>query len=269
MSKVDEEVPHMPRKAEILERAVEIFMLEHPGAPTPEEEELREGSYWERARLDLMTGFRSQLEEYLAFLESEAESIRDELGVKPAPPPKTVRELEEQVESLSGRLTETKKRLRETEKALEELKVIKIPPVEVKAPPPRIMLTPSEIKRLEDTFRASLSAAGLYPPRFISEFRVEVDAIKVLPYVAARDRIEDLAKEIIARAAPPRIPTVPRRRVPYPYIPPALEAVELEADFKVFLTECGITMEDYRRLEHTGKLVMREEYRRWKARPYS
>jgi len=64
---------------------------------------------------------------------------------------------------------------------------------------------------------------------------------------------------------PPPVPRVP----PYPYIPPALEYVELEADFKKFLAECGITMEDYRRLEHVGRITMREEYRRWKLRPYS
>lgn len=271
MSDVAEEVPHMPTKEEILEKAIDLFKKEQiaKGLPpiTPTEDELKEGNWFEAARIELMSGLKSQLEEYLAFLESEAESIRDELGIKPPPPPKEVRELEEQVDSLSLRLVETRRRLLEAKTEIERLRAVKIPPKEVV--PPRKELTKEEIRRLEDVFRASLSAAGLYPPRFISEFRVEIDALKFLPFLEARRGVEEFVKDIIARAAPPRIPTVPARRIPYPYIPPALEAVELEPDFKVFLTECGITMDDYRRLEHVGKLTMREEYRRWKARPYS
>lgn len=264
------EVPHLPKKSEILEKAIGMFkadMVARGLTPiTPTEAELKEGNWFEAARIELMSGVKSQLEEYLVFLESEAESIRDQLGVKPAPPPRTVRELEEQVDSLSARLGETRRRLRETKTEIERLRAVKIPP-KVGVPRPPKELTKEEIGRLQDIFRASISAAGLYPPRFISEFRVEIDAVKFLPFDDARKAIEMLAKEIIARAAPPRIPTVPRRPITYPYVPPPVEMVELEVDFKKFLTEVGITMETYRRLGHIGRFTMRQEYLRWKGGP--
>jgi len=48
------ELPRLPSKEEIARRAVELYMLDHPEAERPEIEELKEGSYWERAKLDLM-----------------------------------------------------------------------------------------------------------------------------------------------------------------------------------------------------------------------
>ena len=84
------ELPHFPTKEEILARATKIFMEERAklGLPplTPEPEELREGSYWERARSELMSGVRTELEKYLSYLETEADKIREELGIeKPLP----------------------------------------------------------------------------------------------------------------------------------------------------------------------------------------
>jgi len=45
----------LPTEDEIRERAIELYFMEHPEATTtPEDSELKEGSYWERARIELM-----------------------------------------------------------------------------------------------------------------------------------------------------------------------------------------------------------------------
>ena len=48
-------VARLPTEKEIYEKAVELFLKENPAVyVTPEKEELKEGSYWDRARLWLM-----------------------------------------------------------------------------------------------------------------------------------------------------------------------------------------------------------------------
>jgi len=100
-----------------------------------------------------------------------------------------------------------------------------------------------------------------------------IEAMRVI----RKDFMARIHEEFVKKLRPPPPPKPPPPEVippptvkpPYPYIPPAVEYVELEAEFQTFLKEVGITMEEYRRLEAIGKFTMREEYRRWKARPYS
>ena len=228
--------PHMPRREEILARAVELFMFDHPGAPTPEEYELREANYWERARLDIMTGIRSQLEEYLASLESEAETVREELGIeKPPPPPERMMELEAEVAGLERRNIEAKRRLREAREEIERLRELKPPPPPPPPPPPVGGLGPDEKRRLEDIFRRTFTEAGIprLPAGAISAFRDELatlqEDLKEVPreraFSLARRRIEDLALTFIPVRPPPPPPIAPppvvAPPVPPVYVPPA------------------------------------------------
>ena len=147
------ELPHLPTKEEILEKATRIFVEEflktHPGEapPTPTEKELKEGSYWDRARRELMSSARSQLEKYLHYLESEAEKIREALKIeKPAPPEERIRELELEVSTLREKYKAARKRLKEAEEEIRRLeeKLRRAPPPPppkppVKAPPPKVL----------------------------------------------------------------------------------------------------------------------------------
>ncbi len=60
-----------PTKDQIEERAKELFFRENPSAPTPEEEELKESSFWESARDDLMRGVDSEALSYVEQMAGE------------------------------------------------------------------------------------------------------------------------------------------------------------------------------------------------------
>ena len=225
-------LPHLPTREEIMERAIKIFQEEymrtHPeakAAPTPTEKELREGSYWERARSELMSGVRPELEKYLHYLEEEAEKVREALGIRPPPElPELMRRLEDleaRYERARERLREAKRQLEEARKKIEELKKPPPPPKppEVKPPPPKPReLSKEEIKRLEDLFRATLfRELGRIPRNAMAEFRVELDAVKTLPYEEAQRVIERLARDIITREIKPPVVRPP---APPVYVPP-------------------------------------------------
>lgn len=276
MSSLAEEVPHMPTKSEILAKALELFHKANPEAPTPEEDELKEGNWFEQARRELMSGLKSQLEGYLAFLEQEAESIRGELGVKPAPPPKEVRELEEQIDIVSSRLQETKTRLREAKRDIERLRAVKIPP-KVVAPPPKKPVCPAhnvELVRLPEKKVVEGEWVPVPQPFPFGDIVVPEETflyqcpIESEYYICEpRKRCELISlnklKLKLARIIKPIVVRPPRRERAR-----IIEPAELEPDFNDFIRETGITMEDYRRLDMLAKFVMRSEYRRWKARPY-
>ena len=153
--------PHFPTVDEIRERAIELFMFEHPGAPTPEEYELKEGSFWNRARSELMSGVRSQLEEYLRFVEGEAKRVREELGEKLEVTPDEVRRLKDQASEFRIKYRDTKKRLEEAEKEIEEAEkrieelkklpppvvppVVPKPPLVAPPPPPPVKIPPPKV----------------------------------------------------------------------------------------------------------------------------
>lgn len=259
------EVPHMPTHDEILKKALTMYMMRNPDMPMPEEDELKEGSWFDAARRELMSGVKSQLEGYLSYLEAEAESIRDELGIKPAPPPREVRELEEQIDSLSVRLGEAKSRLRTAKEEVERLKAVKIPPKVIKAPPKpleKLMCPAHKIELMPVIGEHAFPWERINVPSemFLFQCPIEFEYYICEP----RKRCElirlDTLKRRLAAIIKPITP--PRVRAPI------LEAAEREPDFVTFLREVGITMEDYRRLDMMGKFVMRGEYRRWKKSPY-
>jgi hypothetical protein len=103
-----------------------------------------------------------------------------------------------------------------------------------------------------------------------------------LPFVEAernihREFLDRIHEEYVKKLRPPPPPKPPEVAPPpavprppvYPYIPPALEYVELEPDFKKYLETIPLAMEDYRRLDTIAKFVIRDEYRRWRAMPRS
>lgn len=143
------EVPHMPTRDEIYEKAVELFQTEaaKKGLPpiTPEEEELKEGNYWEAARNELMTGVRDQLEQYLRFLKDETQKVMESLGI--APPPQ-VEELRERLEDISDKYKRSRDELRKTKAELERLK--KPPPPLVPPKPPPIPAVPGKLPPLPE-----------------------------------------------------------------------------------------------------------------------
>lgn len=262
---------HMPTKEEILERATSMYMMDlaRTGMPaiTPEEDELKEESYWDRARNDLMAGTRSMLEEGLAHLESEAESIRDELGIKPAPPPKAVRELEEQLDSVTTRLRITRTRLKEARETIEKLREIKIPPKVIAAPPPEKTVCPAHKAELTPIIGRHDFPWGLVTvpaEMFLFQCPMEWEYYVCEPRKACElvslDKLKLRLVRIIKPIAPPRVPVRERERI--------VEAAELEPNFNDFLREVGIGMEEYKRLDRLAQFVMRSEYRRWKKAPY-
>ena len=157
------ELPHMPTKEEILAKAIELFQkdLILKGLPviTPEESELKEANFFEKARAELMTGIRSELEKYLSDLESEADKIREELGIeKPAPVPERLTELENKLSRVEDRYKTTKERLKEAE---EELRKIR----EAKPPPPPKIKSYEELKR-EFEGKDLVDALAIYISRY-------------------------------------------------------------------------------------------------------
>lgn len=154
------EPPRMPTKDEIIKKAIELFHEANPQLPTitPEEPELKEGSYFERARAELMSGTRSALEQYLSQLESEADTVRADLGIeKPLPTSERLTELENRLAGIESRYKATKERLKEAEEELRKIREAKPSP----APSP---LTPAGRAQLEQYFFRSLQASGLSPP---------------------------------------------------------------------------------------------------------
>ncbi len=107
---------YLPTRGEIRDKAVEIFMEEaiKKGLPavTPEEEELREGSFWERARDQLMRERTAALDAERSYLEQMA----SELGLKIVPA--QVAERVEELKDTMEKLREEQRRRREAEKAL-------------------------------------------------------------------------------------------------------------------------------------------------------
>jgi hypothetical protein len=125
----------MPEHDEILKRALEIYHAANPHIPTtPEEDELKEGSYWNTARDELMSGSAAALREYLNELENAADEVRKELGIeKPLPTDERLTELENQLATIESRYNTTKDRLKAAEEELRKIHEAKPPPAPVKS----------------------------------------------------------------------------------------------------------------------------------------
>lgn len=215
------ELPHMPGHDEILARATELFMQEcaRQGLPalTPEESELKEGGYWDRARSELMSGVKSQLEQYLAYLEGEADKIRGELGIEKVIPEERMAQLENQLSSLTERYKTSKAHLEETRA---EIQRIKEKPPTPAAPAPA-GLTEEQKKRLEDAFKRVFEEAGVKSIP-LATFRDELDRLqedlrsveRTRAYDLAYKDIVDVAMGILPKRAPELIPAPPAPRAP-------------------------------------------------------
>jgi len=105
---------YMPTRREILDKALELFFKENPEAPTPEEEELKEGNYWLRARDELLMTRAIPLSEWERY-KAEVKSLAEELGV-----------VEEAAEERVSR--EREKWEAEIQKLREEIRKLKLPP---------------------------------------------------------------------------------------------------------------------------------------------
>jgi len=221
----------MPVKDEIIEKAIELFHEANPDLPhiTPTEPELKEASYFERARTDLMSGVRASLEEYLRYLESEADTVREELGVKkPLPTSERFVELESKLRRVEERYKTTKKTLKATEEEIRRIRE-RPPPVVAPPPPPPVPLAPPPVptgltdedkRRLEDLFkRVFLEAGASYVgrlPAFRDELKRLQEDLKDIPRARAirlaEKEVTEMARRLIPYKPPPPIP------VPVPVI---------------------------------------------------
>jgi hypothetical protein len=217
------EPPHMPERDEILKRALELFHVANPQLPTitPEEDELKEGSYWNRARDELMSGIHAALEEYLHYLETEADRAREELGIeKPLPTSEHLTELEDKLSTLEQRYKIAKERLAETEEELRKVREAKppTPPVAAPTPPPTppsapAALSDEEVRYLWEEFLFTLSNAKVPNPElYRSRFDREVKRDKT--YMDNATRLRRLAGQIISEAAKPALIPAPIEAIP-------------------------------------------------------
>ena len=140
----------LPTRDEIFDEAVRLFMSENPGAPVPEEDELKEGNYWLRARDALMRGYRGELEGALGMYEEEVEKIREALGI--APPPER-EELEARLDTITTSFETTRDRLKS---AREEIKRLERELEEARKP------TPEEV--VSKILPQAIEIIGLLPP---------------------------------------------------------------------------------------------------------
>ncbi len=222
------EPAHMPTKPEIIEKAMGLFHEANPDLPhiTPTEAELKEASFFERARSELMSGVRSDLERYLSELESEADKIRGELGIeKPLPTDERMTDLEDKLVRTERRLKTTRERLKEAEEELRKIHEKPPPPPVPLAPPPPppipTGLTDEDKKRLEVLFKRIFMDVGV---SYVGKLRALRDDIKIMqetykdiPRPEAIDfatkEVKELAGRLIPYKPPPPIP-VPVAAVP-------------------------------------------------------
>jgi hypothetical protein len=140
----------MPTREEIEEAARKLFMEERAkkGLPpsTPTEEELKEGSYWERARRELMATREKALAEQRKYVEEMAAEfglrvVPEEQLEKMLEPTEEAAKLRAEIERLRREAEEAKRiaeeerrRAEEAQKAVKILRVEAVPPPV--APPP-------------------------------------------------------------------------------------------------------------------------------------
>jgi len=276
-----EEIPHMPSKDEILAKATEMFKADRvtKALPpiTPTEEELKEGNWFEKARVELMSGYKSQLEEYLAYLESAAQAIRDELGIKPAPPARDIRELEEEIDRISARLGETKSRLREATAEIERLRAVKVPVKEVAPPPPKIPTCPAhkiELTEIIGTHEFPWGRVDVPSEMFLFQCPMEWEYYVCEPRKAcvlvSLDKLKIRLARIVRPIAPPTVAppmrVLPKGLVTYEELRREREEVERHPRFEEYITVMGYSLETYRVLDALSKKALLEGFRAWLER---
>ena len=133
----EEEYPRrkLPTEQEILQKAIELYMKDHPEAVkhrlTPELLELKaeEGGYLEKARAALMRGPSSaEIEQRLKYLSALRQDIKEtverliELGVKPEWPPPEPEQLLQEMAKLENRLASMERNVEKVEREKTMLK---------------------------------------------------------------------------------------------------------------------------------------------------
>jgi len=276
----------MPEKAAILEKAIELFKADRVQKGlepiTPEEEELKEGNWFEKARAELMSGYKSQLEEYLAYLESEAQSIKDELGIKPTPPARDVRELEEEIDRISVRLSDTRLKLREATAEVERLRAAKVPVKEIApaaAPTPKVSTCPAhkvEMTPIIGLHEFPWGGVDVPSELFLFQCPIEWEYWICEPRKACQSIRIDRLRTILARvvrpitaappAAPPGVRAVPSPLVTMEEVRAAQEEIERHPRFEEYITAMAYSLETFHLLDPFSKRALYEGFREWLRR---
>ena len=123
----------MPTKEEIRQKALELYYAEHPEAVgiTPEDSELREGSYFLKAQRELMAGVRDEILKALQAYRDEMDRLIQTLEEMEEKVPEWARrpeELEVKIVKLEDRINflrmKAEKATREAKLAEEKLKAL-------------------------------------------------------------------------------------------------------------------------------------------------
>jgi hypothetical protein len=221
----------MPEHDEILKRALEIYHAANPHIPTtPEEDELKEGSYWNRARDELMSGSAAALRQYLNYLESEADRAREELGIeKPLPTSERLTELENELARIEERYRITKEKLQATEEELRKIHEAKPPappPTPPSTPPPTPTgITDEEVELLWQEFVVGLNLAKVTSPEsYRDRFNGAINRKET--YMENATRLYRLTERII-REARVAVPTPAPVSVPVTAVPVRVAIAEV------------------------------------------
>jgi hypothetical protein len=185
----------MPTTDEIRDEAINIFMLANPEFTiTPTDAELREGSYWIRARNQLMSGFTAQLEEYQDYLLQELEETREALGVAP---PLDLEETQKKLDSVEGSLQRSRERLKKTRATVKELQA-EIARRDALAEVEDV-LTDQEVNELKQDFFFTLRREGVgAPENYESDFNRKINRKKT--YMENAATLRSLVQTILRQA---------------------------------------------------------------------
>jgi len=247
-----------PTKDEIRVEALKVYMEESYRAglediPTPEDHELKEGNYWERAKIDLMTSPEAEAtDELLAYLEYSASEL-EEVVVKS----ENLKDLLAASRKLEGIEARTKdlrqKRREEKEEAKLRIAELERQLEEARAPPPPPPLPPSGLSKaqktsLEDAYRRVFEEAGITRIP-MATFRDELAALQEDLKDVERERAFELAYRRIVNVArsilparPPPVVAPPTPPAPPPAVAPAVEMLgprkRIVETFTCWVPEC-------------------------------
>jgi hypothetical protein len=223
---------------------------------------------------------RTEKEAEVAKAKEEVARLQKELAEAPSIKLEILKNFREGiVDFYKGQVTETKNRGWALQKIREGLAREVMPEVPTARPK---FLTSEEETQLEDTFRAELQASlNKIPPGAISEFRAELDKVRLKPFPEARQEIIGLANEIAYReikkprrpfvegvaplrpeispeageyvglppefvTPPPKpLPLTPPNPQPFPRAPTTEERALLMDNFRSRLAEKGFDIHDY------------------------
>ena len=217
-----------PTRDEIRAKALELYMQEAyrtglKDIPTPEDYELKEDNYWQRAQRELMTSPEAAAtDELLSYLEYSASEL-EEVAVK-SEDLKKLLEASRELESVEEKIRDLKRK-RKIEQEQAKLRIAelesKLAEGREKAPPappaPPKGLGKEQIEKLEATFRRIFEERGARVPLTILRDEIETikDTLKDVErgraFEIAEKRIVDIAMEILGPRPPPTVAPPPAR----------------------------------------------------------